>query len=149
MTNGMAMTEEALEMDAPIRLIRNELRSDTGGAGEFRGGVGIIREYEILHGPVKFSHRGERHYSQARGLLGGGPGASASSEIRRRDGCVEEIRSKIVTTLNAGDRVLIRTPGGGGYGDPGKRARDAVKSDLVNGKISKESALALYGFSSA
>ena len=149
MTNGMAMTEEALEMEAPIRLIRNELRSDTGGAGEFRGGVGIIREYEILHGPVKFSHRGERHYSQARGLLGGGPGGSASSEIRRRDGRVEEIRSKIVTTLHAGDRVLVRTPGGGGYGDPGKRARDAVKSDIVNGKISAEAALAQYDYSGA
>jgi N-methylhydantoinase B/oxoprolinase/acetone carboxylase alpha subunit len=145
MTNGMSMTEEALEMEAPIRLIRNALRSDCGGAGEFRGGVGIIREYEILHGPVQFSHRGERHFSQARGLLGGGSGASAYSEIRRRDGRVEEIRSKVVTLLEAGDRVLIMTPGGGGYGDPRKRDRAAMERDLADGKVGAESARAAYG----
>lgn len=146
MTNGMSMTGEALEMEAPIRLIRNELRSDSGGAGEFRGGGGIIREYEILHGPVKFSHRGERHFSQARGLLGGGPGGYAYSEIRRRDGSVEEIRSKIVTTLEAGDRVLIKTPGGGGYGDPKKRDRARVAADIANAKISVDTARAVYGY---
>ncbi len=147
MTNGMSMTEEALEMEAPIRLIRNELRSDSGGAGEFRGGVGIVREYEILHGPVQFSHRGERHFSQARGLLGGSPGATAHSEIRRHDGSVEEIRSKIVTRLEAGDRVVVKTPGGGGYGDPLQRSRDAVRADLANGKIGVGTARAVYAFS--
>jgi N-methylhydantoinase B len=147
MTNGMAMPEEALEMEAPIRLIRNELRTDTGGAGEFRGGVGIIREYEILHGPMKFSHRGERHYSQAHGLLGGASGGTAYSEIRRRDGRVEEIHSKIVTTLETGDRVLIKTPGGGGYGDPRKRARERVRTDLANRKITADIARTVYGYS--
>ncbi len=146
MTNGMAMPEEALEMEAPIRLIRNELRGDTGGAGTFRGGVGIVREYAILHGPMKFSHRGERHYSQARGLLGGGPGGIAYSEIRRRDGRVEPIHSKIVTTLETGDRVLIKTPGGGGYGDPRKRAGVAVVADLENGKVTAAVARETYGY---
>jgi N-methylhydantoinase B len=146
MTNGMSMPEEALEMEAPIRLIRNELRGDdTGGAGEFRGGVGIVREYEVLHGPVKFSHRGERHFSQAGGLLGGGPGGNAWSEIRRKDGRVEEIRSKIVTQLETGDRVLVKTPGGGGYGDPTKRERPAVQRDIDNGKISGKAAREVYG----
>jgi len=145
MTNGMSMPEEALEMEAPIRLIRNELRIDTGGAGEFRGGVGIIREYEVLHGPVKFSHRGERHFSQAQGLLGGGPGGNAWSEIRRKDGRAEEIRSKIVTQLEAGDRVVVMTPGGGGYGDPQKRDRAAVRRDLENDKISDKTAREAYG----
>jgi N-methylhydantoinase B/oxoprolinase/acetone carboxylase alpha subunit len=147
MTNGMSLPEEALEIEAPVRLLRNELRVDTGGAGEFRGGVGIVREYEMLQGPVKFSHRGERHFSQARGLLGGGPGSSAYSEIRRRAGGVEVIRSKIVTTLDAGDRVLIRTPGGGGYGDPKKRDRARVAADLADGKISAEVARDVYGYS--
>ena len=146
MTNGMSMPEEALEMEAPIRLIRNELRVDCGGPGEFRGGVGIVREYEMLHGPVKFSHRGERHYSQAQGLLGGGAGATAYSEIRRRDGRVEEIRSKIVTQLEAGDRVRILTPGGGGYGDPNKRDHGAIARDLADGKLSLEAARSVYGW---
>ena len=146
MTNGMSLPEEALEMEAPIRLIRNELRSDTGGAGEFRGGAGIVREYEVLHGPVKFSHRGERHYSEAQGLLGGGAGGRAYSEIRRRDGRVEEIRSKIVTQLEAGDRVLVMTPGGGGYGPSVKRERAAVERDLSDGKLSVQNAKAVYGW---
>ncbi len=145
MTNGMAMTEEALELEAPIRLLRSELRADNGGAGEFRGGVGILREYEVLHGPVKFSHRGERHYSQAQGLLGGGPGGKAYSEIRRVDGTVEEICSKIVTTLNQGDRVLIQTPGGGGYGAPARREPARVTADIASGKLSSASAHASYG----
>ena len=107
--------------------------------------MGIIHEYEVLHGPVKFSHRGERHFSQAGGLLGGGPGGYAYSEIRRKDGRVEEIRSKIVTQLEAGDRVLVKTPGGGGYGDPRKRERSAVKRDIENGKISGKTAREVYG----
>jgi N-methylhydantoinase B len=146
MTNGMSMPEEALEMEAPIRLLCNALRTDTGGAGEFRGGVGIVREYEVLQGPVKFSHRGERHYSQAQGLLGGGPGATAHSEIRRRNGTVEEIRSKIVTQLETGDRVRIMTPGGGGYGHPEHRERKAVARDIADGKVKTQSARDIYGW---
>jgi len=149
MTNGMAMPEESLELEAPIRLIRNELRCDSGGPGQYRGGVGIVREYEILHGPVRFSHRGERHYSQAGGLLGGAAGASAHSEIRRCDGRIEEIRSKIVTTLETGDRVLVMTPGGGGYGEPHRRDRAAIECDLADGKVSAAHADAAYGRRSA
>jgi N-methylhydantoinase B/oxoprolinase/acetone carboxylase alpha subunit len=93
---------------------------------------------------VKFSHRGERHYSQAQGLLGGGPGGMAYSEIRRADGTVEEIRSKIVTTLNKGDRVLIKTPGGGGYGAPAARDPARVTADIASGKLSSASARASY-----
>ena len=129
MTNGMAMPGEALELEAPIRLLRSALRTDAGGDGEFRGGNGIVREYEILHGPVRFSHRGERHYSHAQGLLGGGSGASAESEIRRVDGTHETIRSKIVTTLATGDRVRIMTAGGGGFGDPAQRSAERVAAD--------------------
>ncbi|MEK6592476.1 MAG: hydantoinase B/oxoprolinase family protein, partial [Pseudomonadota bacterium] len=69
----------------------------------------------------------------------------AYSEIRRKDGRVEEIRSKIVTQLEAGDRVLVKTPGGGGYGDPRKRERSAVKRDIENGKISGKTAREVYG----
>jgi N-methylhydantoinase B/oxoprolinase/acetone carboxylase alpha subunit len=94
---------------------------------------------------VRFSHRGERHYSQAGGLLGGEAGAFARSEIRRRDGRVEEIRSKIVTTLEAGDRVYIMTPGGGGYGEAAKRDRAAIERDVSDGKVSAEHAGAAYG----
>ena len=66
-TNCMNLPAEALELDAPIRVNRAMLRRDSGGAGAHRGGLGILREYEILHGEVRFTHRGERHFIAAEG----------------------------------------------------------------------------------
>src|SRR5690349_5199454 len=105
-TNCMNLPAEALEMEASIRLHRVALRADSGGAGEFRGGLGTVREYEILEGEVSFSHRGERHFSAAPGLAGGGAGARARSVIRRAGGAEETIPSKIVTRLAKGDRLV-------------------------------------------
>jgi N-methylhydantoinase B len=143
-TNCMNLPVEAMEMEAPIRVHRTALRVDSGGAGAFRGGLGVIREYEVLEGEVSFSHRGERHFSAAAGLAGGAEGMRARSEIRRAGGRIEEIASKIVTTLRAGDRVVVETAGGGGYGEPGRRLPSRVQDDVQNGKISAEAALRLY-----
>ena len=142
-SNCMNLPAEALEMEAPLRLVRVELRRDSGGAGEFRGGLGVVREYEVLADDVSFTHRGERHYSAAGGLNGGGEGASARSRILRADGRTEEIPSKALTVLNRGDRVIVETPGGGGYGDP--RARKTVLEDVAGGKVGAEAARTVYG----
>jgi N-methylhydantoinase B len=142
-SNCMNLPAEAMEMEAPIRLHRVALRRDSGGAGEFRGGLGVVREYEILADGVSFTHRGERHFSAAPGLEGGLPGASARSVIRRADGSEEIIPSKALTVLNKGDRVIVETPGGGGYGDPRRRAR--IAEDVADGKVSAEAARAVYG----
>ncbi len=144
-TNCMNLPAEAMEMEAPIRIHQVALRPDSGGAGAFRGGLGVIREYEVLDGEVSFSHRGERHFSAAAGLAGGGEGARARSVIYRTDGTQEEIPSKIVTTLRKGDRVVVETAGGGGYGDPHERARAGVAADIRNGKVSSPAAGILYG----
>ncbi len=143
-TNCMNLPAEAMEMEAPIRIHQVALRPDSGGAGAFRGGLGVIREYEVLDGEVSFSHRGERHFSAAPGLAGGGEGARARSVIYRADGSSEEIPSKIVTTLRKGDRVVVETAGGGGYGDPHRRARAEIDADIRNGKVSAAAAGALY-----
>jgi N-methylhydantoinase B len=134
-TNCMNLPAEALEMEAPIRLHRVALRPGSGGAGEWRGGLGLVREYEVLEGEVSFSHRGERHFSAAAGLAGGQEGAPAHSMIRRADGSEEVIPSKIATMLHPGDRVTVATAGGGGYGDPAGRAAVLVEADVANGKI--------------
>jgi N-methylhydantoinase B len=144
-TNCMNLPAEAMEMEAPIRVHRVALRTDSGGAGAFRGGLGVVREYEVLEGDVSFSHRGERHFSAAGGLAGGADGARARSQIRRADGRVEEIPSKIVTTLHPGDRVVVETAGGGGYGDPRRRATPRIVDDTRNGKVSPDAARRLYG----
>jgi len=135
-TNCMNLPAEALEMEAPIRLHRVALRQGSGGAGEWRGGLGVVREYEVLEGDISFSHRGERHFSAAAGLAGGGDGAMARSVIHRADGTEEVIPSKIATVLHPGDRVTVETAGGGGYGDPARRAAGCVAADIADGKVS-------------
>ncbi|HZK92231.1 MAG TPA: hydantoinase B/oxoprolinase family protein [Stellaceae bacterium] len=94
-TNCMNLPAEALEMEAPIRLNRVALRAGSGGAGEWRGGLGLVREYEVLEGDVSFSHRGERHFSAAAGLHGGGEGGARPlgdppCQRRRRGDPVED-----------------------------------------------------------
>ena len=134
-TNCMNLPAEVLEMEAPIRLHRVALRANSGGEGEWRGGLGLVREYEVLEGDVSFSHRGERHFSAAAGLGGGGEGGRARSVIRRAGGGEEVIPSKIATVLHPGDRVTVETAGGGGYGDPSRRSRELRAADIANGKV--------------
>ncbi|MGE0418388.1 MAG: hydantoinase B/oxoprolinase family protein [Acetobacteraceae bacterium] len=134
-TNCMNLPAEAIEMETPIRLNRVTLRAGSGGAGTHRGGLGTVREYEVLVDDVTFTHRGERHFSAARGVFGGQDGARAESLILRADGTQEVIPSKIVTRLMKGDRVILQTAGGAGYGDPASRAPEAVAADVADGKV--------------
>jgi N-methylhydantoinase B len=147
-TNCMNLPAEALELDAPIRVHRTALRRDSGGAGTHRGGLGLVREYEILSGEVRFTHRGERHFIAPKGRAGGRDGATARTVIHRLDGSEEVVPSKIVTTLHTGERVVFETAGGGGYGDPAKRDPAAVEADVADGKVGEERAMA-YGVQAA
>ena len=135
-TNCMNLPVEALEMDVPIRVNRFGLRRDSGGAGTHRGGLGCVREYEILRGDVTVTYRGERHGAPAAGSHGGAPGAPAAAHVRRADGGTETIPSKHVFTLSPGDRLTIETAGGGGYGDPANRDPERVEQDARDGKVS-------------
>ncbi len=142
-TNCMSVPAEAMELEAPIRVRRCELRRDTGGAGAFRGGLGLVKEFEILddvRGPVSFSHRGERHFHPAGGARGGSSGGLAESSIRRASGPVEVIPSKVVTTLRPGDRVTVGTAGGGGWGAPADRDPALLAADIADGKVSAQAA---------
>lgn len=134
-TNCMNLPAEAMEMATPIRLHRVALRAGSGGNGRFRGGAGTIREYEVLVDNVTFTHRGERHYSAARGVFGGGDGARAESVIARADGTEQIIPSKIVTRLMRGDRVIVKTAGGAGYGDQAMRDPARTAADAADGVI--------------
>ncbi len=144
-TNCMNLPVEALEMEAPIRVHRFGLRRDSGGVGEHRGGLGCLREYEILEGEVTLTHRGERHFFAAKGAAGGGAGAMAVSRILRTGGEEEVVPSKLVTRLAKGDRLVIETAGGGGYGVPAARPAAVVESDVVDGKVGRTAATTQYG----
>lgn len=134
-TNGMNLPAEALELESPIRLLQVALRPGSGGAGEHRGGLGTVREFEMLTDGISMSYRGERHFSRPRGLFGGEDGQAARAVITRRDGTEETIPSKLVTMLNKGDRLLVETAGGAGYNPPASRAPAALADDAADGKI--------------
>ncbi len=144
-TNCMNLPAEALEMEAPLRVRRMALRPDSGGPGMQRGGLGVIKEFEVLDTETTLTHRGERHYCPAAGSQGGQAGAPAHSVIRHADGREEVVPSKQVTVLKPGDRLIVETAGGGGYGDPGRRDPALVRADVANGKVSREAAARLYG----
>ena len=144
-SNSANVPTEAMELSNPLRILKFNLRCDSGGAGEFRGGLGFEKVYEILQGPVTVTHRGERHYLPPWGLFGGRPGARSRSVIVRHDGQEEVIPAKGVFTLETGERLLLWTSGGGGYGDPLKRPARAVLDDVLDRKIYLEAAARDYG----
>lgn len=133
-SNCMNLPAEAMEMEAPIRVHQVALRSGSGGAGKHRGGLGIVKEYEVLEGEVRFTHRGERHMCAANGSNGGEPGEMAVSKIFRTDGRTEEIPSKMMAVLQTGDRVIITTAGGGGNGPAALREQNLLDADQKDEK---------------
>jgi N-methylhydantoinase B len=135
-SNCMNLPVEAMEMEAPIRVHQVALRSGSGGAGKQRGGLGIVKEYEVLEGEVRFTHRGERHMCAASGSNGGEAGAMAISQIFRTNGQTEEIPSKMMAVLQKGDRVVVTTAGGGGNGPANRRDPRLQEADVKDEKIS-------------
>ncbi len=134
-SNSTNTPVETIEGEYPLRIRRFGLREGSGGAGRFRGGLGCVREYEIVRGPITLSHRGERVYCAAEGYDGGGDAATHETEIIRTDGRREFVPSKLETVLHTGDRMIVRSSGGGGWGTPGDRDSDLVTADRRNGKV--------------
>lgn len=145
-SNASSIPVEALEMDYPLRVLRSRLRDDSGGPGQFRGGLGWEFALECLADEVWVSHRGERHFTSPWGVLGGAPGERCVSFVRRAaNGREDRIFSKADFPMYRGDVLLIYTTGGGGYGDPASRDALALQQDVLDGRVSPESALSAYG----
>ncbi len=115
MTNSLNTPAEALEYAYPFRITRYSLRPDSGGPGRYRGGDGIVREIEVLT-DSDVAILSDRRTRGPWGLAGGGEGASGKTEIIRRNGSIETLRSKDSARLNKGERVRVSSPGGGGFG---------------------------------
>ncbi len=118
MTNTRITDPEVLERRYPVRLERFAVRRGSGGAGRFRGGDGVVRELRFL-APVSLSvlsqHRVERPY----GMAGGEPGARGRQRVIRAGGDEElELAPVDGCELEPGDRLVLETPGGGGWGSP-------------------------------
>ena len=136
---------EALEMDHRfVRVESYAMAQDSAGAGQFRGGMGARRVYEVLQDGVLLSTNGDRMMAKPLGIAGGcASGANFYGVLR--DGVVMQIPAATNMTVNAGDKVIVEVAGGGGYGDPKRRDRDAVRRDLAQGRISVEAARQIYG----
>lgn len=116
--NARSTPAEVIEAQAPIRVERVALRPGSGGKGRHAGGDGVMRTYRLLEGSGLVSYRGERHQTQAQGAAGGEPGACGGARIERADGTVEHLPAKARVAWRAGDRLVIETAGGGGWGKP-------------------------------
>jgi len=117
MTNTLNTPVEALEMAYPLRVWRYALRPESGGAGQQRGGDGLIREYEFLT-PATVTLNTERRRIAPYGLAGGQP-AHVGRNTHIHDGKSQEVGAKHQIRVQPGDRLRIETPGGGGWGTPG------------------------------
>jgi len=118
MTNTRITDPEVLETRFPyIRLERFSIRRGSGGAGKWRGGDGAVRTFRFFK-PQQVTVLSERRSLAPFGLRGGSPGGKGENLIIRKDGRVERLEGHFHGTLNPGDCLEIRTPGGGGYGDP-------------------------------
>jgi len=137
---------EELEWRFPMRTDRYELRSEPAAAGEYRGGIGIVRENTFLTDTV-VTCEGERHESDAPwGAFGGHDGLNASLVKNPGREGEESWPSKVTGwQLKAGDSVQITVPSGGGFGDPVKRDPELVLSDVLDGFTTVEAAARDYG----
>jgi 5-oxoprolinase (ATP-hydrolysing) len=115
MTNSRLTDPEVLEWRYPVRILRFEVRRDSGGEGMHRGGDGVIREVEFLE-PMRAAILSGRRRIAPFGLAGGGDGHTGYNAVIRMSGETEVLEGTAEIDLDAGDRLIIRTPGGGGYG---------------------------------
>ncbi len=134
MTNTLNTPIEALERYFPIRVTRYEFARDTAGAGRFRGGCGLVRSFTLLDGRATVSLLAERQRVAPSGIEGGGDGAPGAHALRR-GGKRKKLGAKVTFPLEAGDEVIVQTPGGGGYGDPLARGPRAAAADRASGLV--------------
>jgi N-methylhydantoinase B len=135
---------EVEEWRVPLLVERYELREDSGGPGRFRGGVGVIKEYHTLGATTAISIAERTEATKVAGINGGKGGSL--NEITYFSGTPREIkRGKYKAELRAGDRVLIRSGGGAGWGNPLDRDPQAVLMDVIAGYVSRASAEQEYG----
>lgn len=140
MTNTSNLPLESLEAEYPLTLVTYELVDGSGGAGQFRGGMGLRRSYRA-EADCRVSVGGSRFVSAPWGLDGGEAGGCGSFTVlgapdRLVNGAGE---------LFKGDILEIVTPGAGGYGSPAKRAKASVLADVRDGRLDSTTAKAVYG----
>ncbi|HYA27517.1 MAG TPA: hydantoinase B/oxoprolinase family protein [Acidobacteriota bacterium] len=137
---------EIIESEFPTRVERFEMIPDSGGAGEWRGGLGFARDYRILTDEVRFSMRTDKHTIEPFGGAGGFPGGKGACLINPESNSAKQLPSRFGDhRLQQNDIIRVERPGGGGMGDPFKRPAAKVIDDVRQGYVSIERARSQYG----
>ena len=144
-SNVYHMPVETSEAELPVRFHRVELWPDSGGAGQWRGGLGYHLAVEWLAGEGAATVRRDRHKFAPWGLGGGHSGPTCQTRLTRAGEAEAPLPSKGSLTLHPGDRLALWTTGSGGHGDPLARAPERVLEDVRNGRVSTTAALNDYG----
>jgi N-methylhydantoinase B len=134
--NVSIQSAELVEQLYPLRVLQNELRAGSGGAGQFRGGCGLIRRVQVGCDGARLSVLSDRNIIPPAGVNGGGPGAANRYEVVRDGVAVPTggFPGKIAGfALRRGDVVVMRSSGGGGFGDPARRDPALAAADAADG----------------
>lgn len=138
---------EIMEQNYPILYNHYRLREGSGGAGRHRGGLGLDYQIELLRGEARASFVMDHGRVGPQGALGGADGAVNMVEVMRGEEVhvPPHLSKEQDVAMRAGDRVRVRTPGGGGYGDPRERDPSLVRRDVELGYYDGEQATRLFG----
>lgn len=138
---------EEAESGYPVRIERYGLVRDSGGAGKYRGGLAIERDWRLLEGEAHLAIRSDRRKHRPYGLYGGKSGAGSINILSPRNAKArgKTLATMISTRMESGERIYHRMAGGGGWGDPFERAPAAVARDVKNDKVSLAAARREYG----
>jgi N-methylhydantoinase B len=138
--NVSIQSAEIVEATFPLRILRNEIREDSGGAGQARGGCGLRREVEVGCDDARLSVLSDRNIVAPGGVNGGGPGEPNRYRVRRNGDLSEpsQFPGKIANfPLQRGDVVVMESSGGGGWGAPSDRDLRAIDEDLLDGYVTE------------
>ncbi|HEY4438988.1 MAG TPA: hydantoinase B/oxoprolinase family protein, partial [Candidatus Elarobacter sp.] len=138
MTNTLNTPIEAIERTMPMLITAYEFAETSAGDGEFRGGSGLVRAFVLREGTATASLLGERHAVRPHGTNGGQDGMTAAHVMVTRDGQTRDLPAKTSVPLTPGDAIIVRTAGGGGYGDPAKRDAEKRARDAADGIATAE-----------
>jgi N-methylhydantoinase B len=135
---------EVLERQHPVRIEDYGLIPDSGGAGRFRGGLGLRRSYRLLADEAVLQLRADRLKFAPYGLAGGDPGGVAGNWLGEGN-AMHSLPGKVTTIMRRGEVITHHQAGGGGHGDPFNRSPEAVGRDVWNGKVTTSAARTRYG----
>ena len=136
-TNTSNLPVEAIEMEYPLRVERYGFVPDSGGAGRYRGGLGLTRVIRPLAHECSFSGAGERFSHQPWGIFEGKAGRSGRFTLVDNEGRESTLASKpSLVRFDQNQAIVVETPGAGGYGNPLDRAQEDIERDRESGKFS-------------